>query len=163
MNMDRFTTMARQTLSTAQTLAIDSQHSELSPLHVLAAMLSDDKSIATDIIEHAGRKPAAISDVVDAALSRLPRVSSNTGCVPQTSPALINVLNEARKLASSMDDGYTSQEHLLLSLSDVPSPARDAILSVGLDTGSLRDAVDSIRKASGVESIDDAEAESSFE
>ena len=112
MNMDRFTTMARQTLSTAQTLAIDSQHSELSPLHVLAAMLSDDKSIATDIIEHAGRKPAAISDVVDAALSRLPRVSSNTGYVPQTSPALINVLNEARKLAASMDEvssAFTAQ------------------------------------------------------
>ncbi|MDG2423911.1 MAG: ATP-dependent chaperone ClpB [Phycisphaerales bacterium] len=163
MNMDKFTTMARQTLSSAQSLAIDSKHAELSPLHVLAAMLTDEKSIATDIIEHAGRRPAALAEVVDAELSTLPQVSSTSGYAPQTSPALLNVLNEASKLAASMDDGYTSQEHLLLALSEVPSPARDAIATSGMNTRSLREAIDSIRKASGIDSIDDAEAESNFE
>ena len=163
MDMERFTTMARQTLASAQTLAIDSRHAELSPLHVLSAMLTDEKSIATDIIEHTGRRPAALVDLVDAELSRLPHVTSTSSYAPQTSPALLNVLNEAGKLATSMDDGYTSQEHMLLALSEVPSPARDALTTTGLTTNVLRDAVESIRKASGIESIDDAEAESNFE
>ena len=163
MDMERFTTMARQTLASAQTLAIDSKHAELSPLHVLAAMLTDQKSIATDIIEHTGRRPSILSELVDAELSRLPRVTSTSGYAPQTSPALLNVLNEAGKLAASMDDGYTSQEHLLLALSEVPSPARESIAAAGLTTSILREAVESIRKASGINSIDDAEAESNFE
>ncbi|MEE2906748.1 MAG: ATP-dependent chaperone ClpB [Planctomycetota bacterium] len=163
MDMERFTTMARQTLASAQTLAIDSKHAELSPLHVLAAMLNDQKSIATDIIEHTGRRPSLLSELVDAELSRLPKVTSTSGYAPQTSPALLNVLNEASKLAASMDDGYTSQEHLLLALSEVPSPARESITAAGLSTSMLRDAVESIRKASGIDSIDDAEAESNFE
>ncbi|MCH2132561.1 MAG: ATP-dependent chaperone ClpB [Phycisphaerales bacterium] len=155
--------MARQTLASAQSLAVECRNSELSPLHVLAAMLTDTDSVATDIIERTGHRPSAVADVVQAELTRLPRVTSDAGYTPQTSPALINVLNEARKLATDMDDGYTSQEHMLLSLAEVPSPARDALRTAGLTTAMLRSAIDAIRKASGIENIDDAEAESNFE
>ena len=163
MDMDRFTTMARQTLSTAQSLAVETGNSELSPLHVLAAMLSDDKSVATDIIEHTGHRPAALAEIVAAELSRLPKVSSASGYTPQTSPALINVLTQAQKLAGEMGDGFTSQEHLLLALSEVRSPAREAMEAAGLKTGMLQQAMQAIRKSSGIETIDDPEAESNYE
>ncbi|MBG83424.1 MAG: ATP-dependent chaperone ClpB [Phycisphaerae bacterium] len=163
MNMDRFTTMARQSIASAQSQAVESRHAELSPLHLLSALLSDEKSIANDILDHAGRKPAVLKELVQSELGRLPHVQSNSGYTPQTSPALLNVLMEAEKLAAAMDDGYTSQEHLLLALSEVPSPARDAMSTTGLDAGTVRSAIESIRKASGIDSIDDADAESNFE
>lgn len=163
MNMDRFTTMARQSIASAQAQAVEARHAQLSPLHLLCALLNDQKSIVNDLLDHAGRKPAMLRELVQSELARLSQVQSNSGYTPQTSPALLNVLMEAEKLAASMDDGYTSQEHLLLGLSEVPSAAREAMKTTGLDSGTLRDAIDSIRKASGIDSIDDAEAESNFE
>tara|TARA_B100001059_G_scaffold60126_6_gene55711 strand:- start:37 stop:2673 length:2637 start_codon:yes stop_codon:yes gene_type:complete len=163
MNMDRFTTMARQSIAAAQAQAVESRNAELSPLHLLWALLVDEKSIANDILDHAGRQPDVLRQLVQSELDRLPNVQSNSGYTPQTSPALLNVLMEAEKLAAAMDDGYTSQEHLLLALGEVPSPAREAMRTTGLDAATVRSAIDSIRKASGIESIDDAEAESNFE
>ena len=124
MNMDRFTTMARQSIASAQAQAVESRHAQLSPLHLLCALLADDKSIANDILDHAGRQPDVLRQLVQSELDRLPNVQSNSGYTPQTAPDLLNVLMEAEKLAASMEDGYTSQEHLLLALSEVPSPAR---------------------------------------
>jgi ATP-dependent Clp protease ATP-binding subunit ClpB len=163
MNMDRFTTMARQSIASAQAQAVEARHAQLSPLHLLCALLNDQKSIVNDLLDHAGRKPAMLKELVQSELARLSQVQSNSGYTPQTSPALLNVLMEAEKLAASMDDGYTSQEHLLLGLSEVPSAAREAMKTTGLDSSTLRGAIDSIRKASGIDSIDDAEAESNFE
>ncbi len=163
MNMDRFTTMARQSIASAQAQAVESRHAQLSPLHLLCALLADDKSIANDILDHAGRQPDVLRQLVQSELDRLPNVQSNSGYTPQTAPDLLNVLMEAEKLAASMEDGYTSQEHLLLALSEVPSPAREAMKTTGLDANTVRAAIESIRKASGIESIDDADAESNFE
>jgi ATP-dependent Clp protease ATP-binding subunit ClpB len=162
MDLNTLTTRARQSVSRAQAIAIDRNHGELDPLHLLAALLDDDSGTARGLIERAGRRPDALCDVVQAELSRRPNVSGD-GHTPSTAPSLLKLLSSAQAMAKAMGDAYTSVEHLLLALVETPSAARDAMSTSGLTTASLKEAVQGLREASGVEHIDDPEAESGFE
>lgn len=62
-----------------------------------------------------------------------------------------------------MGDQFVSAEHLLLALADVVSPARATLNTFGLDATLIREAIGQVRAASGIDSIDDPEAESNFE
>ncbi|MHC4787022.1 MAG: Clp protease N-terminal domain-containing protein, partial [Planctomycetota bacterium] len=50
MRPDRFTTLAQEALASAQTLAITKSHAELTPLHVLVALLEDTAGITGSIL-----------------------------------------------------------------------------------------------------------------
>jgi ATP-dependent Clp protease ATP-binding subunit ClpB len=163
MNLDTLTTQAKKSVSAAQSLAHEMEHAELLPLHVLLAMLNDRDNVASSIIHRADRKPARVAELVTAQLNQLPTISAPGGHMPQTSPGLMKVVTTASKIATSMQDQYVSAEHLLLSLAEVPSPAADALQTVGLDPRVLRAAVEELRRASGVTSINDPEAESTYE
>ena len=54
MRMDRFTTLAQEILSSAQSLAMGKGHAEMTPLHMLVAMLDSADSFAHSVLEKAG-------------------------------------------------------------------------------------------------------------
>jgi len=162
MRLDRFTTLAQQTLADAQSEALAASHAELSPLHILAALLVDQNSIACSIIEKVGSNAMRISEIANAQLKRLPTVTGEDA-QPQTSPATINVLAEAEKQAKKLNDAYISCEHLLLALAITKSDAKEALTVSGLDHKQILQAIKSLRQASGVNTINDPGAESNFE
>ncbi len=162
MRMDRFTTLAQQTLADAQSQALSVGHAELSPLHVLATLLEDRASIAHSIISKAGVNADRVAEIAQAELKRLPTVSGES-VQPQTSPAAIGVLTDAEKQAKQLNDAYISTEHLLLALVTVKSEAKEVLTVNGLDHSRLLEAINALREASGVKNINDANAEATFE
>ena len=122
MNIDRFTTMARQAIAAAQMLARDASHPEFGPLHLLQALLNDDRGTTRMLIERAGFRPSALRELVAAELASLPTVSASTPHEPSPSGVLNNVLEEAERRAGDMGDQFASAEHLLLALATIVSP-----------------------------------------
>ena len=165
MNLEQFTTQARQAIATSQSIAAQMQHAELLPLHLLMAMLDeqDQGTLAVSIVDRCGTSPASLRDVVTAELDRLPTINAPGGHLPQTSPGFMKLVNRSSELAKEMNDQYVSIEHLLLALTEVPSPALDAMKTLGLDQKTIRRAVDDLRASSGVANITDPEAESNYE
>ena len=162
MRLDRFTNLAQQTLADAQSQAVSADHAELTPLHILASLLEDRTSIAHSIIGKAGVNADRVAEVAEAELNRLPTVSGESA-QPQTSPAAGHVLTEAEKQAKQLNDAYTSCEHLLLALMHVKSEAKEVLTVNGLDHERLLGAIKSLREASGVQNINDANADATFE
>jgi ATP-dependent Clp protease ATP-binding subunit ClpB len=160
MRMDRFTTLAQQALADAQSLAMQANAAEVSPLHLLSALLSEKGGTASSIIAKTGVQADRLAQVVDAEMKRLPTVS---GAPPQPGRGMLSVLQKADADAREMNDAYVSTEHLLLALSDVNSEAREAISVVGLNRKKLMDSIKALRKASGVSSVQDPGAESNYE
>ncbi|MGP1310714.1 MAG: ATP-dependent chaperone ClpB, partial [Phycisphaerales bacterium] len=160
MRMDRFTTLAQQALADAQSLAMQQSAAEVSPLHVLSALLAEKGGTASSIVAKAGVQPERLAQVVEAETKRLPTVS---GSPPQPGRGMMSVLQKADADAREMGDAYVSTEHLLLALADVKSEAKEAISVVGLDRRKLMDAVKALRAASGVSSVQDPGAESNYE
>ena len=160
MRLDRFTTLAQEAIASAQSAANTAGHGEVSPLHLLAAMLQERQSVAASILSKAGVDPARVLQVAETELRRLPTVQ---GSSPQGGQNLMGVLAAAEKEATKLKDGYISSEHLLLALSDVPGPGREVLSAVGADSKRLLAAIEQIRKASGVSNVNDPGAEGSFE
>jgi ATP-dependent Clp protease ATP-binding subunit ClpB len=162
MRMERFTTLAQEVLANAQSLAAQHKHAELAPLHLLAALLDDANGIGQSIISKAGGNGKQLQQIVSSELNRLPSVSGQTS-PPQTANATMQVLNAAEQLASERKDSYISSEHLLLALAKEKSSAQEALSLLGLDEKRLTSAVDALRKASGVDTIQDPDAEQTYE
>ncbi|MHC5007858.1 MAG: Clp protease N-terminal domain-containing protein, partial [Planctomycetota bacterium] len=162
MRPDRFTTLAQEALASAQTLAVTNAHAELTPLHILAALLADTAGITGSIMARAGVDAARVGEVARAELERLPKVSGGAGQL-QTSPATVQVLAEAEKKAGDLKDAYVSTEHLLLALADVKSNAKEVLSVNGVDAKRLAEAIKALRQASGVTNVTDPGAESTYE
>ena len=161
MRFDRFTTLAQEAISAAQSSAAAAGHPEISPLHVLAAMLVDKASATASILQKAGIDPARVRDIADAELRRLPKVQG--GSSGNASRELVEVLASAERDAQRMKDAYVSTEHVLLALAEVKSGAREVLSTLGIDRKRVLTAVEAIRKASGVSNVADQNAESTYE
>jgi len=172
MQPDRFTTLAQAALSAAQRTATARSHAELTPVHILAALLDDDNGVATTILARAKADAARVAQVAASVLDRLPTVTAGaagaggTGGAavrPQTAPATVKVLDQAETEAHTLGDSFVSTEHLLLALAAVSSDAAEVLTTLGLDRARLLDAIKAIRAASGVEHVNEPDAESNFE
>ncbi|MEE2896036.1 MAG: ATP-dependent chaperone ClpB [Planctomycetota bacterium] len=158
--MDRFTTLAQEVLAAAQSTATGRNHAELTPLHVLAAMLEDRQGVVGSILAKAGVQPERVRDVAEAELGRQPSV---TGAQPRTAQSTMALLQKAEAEASGRKDAYISTEHLLLAMFDVPSDAREVLAGCGATRDAVGAAIDQIRAASGVGQVNDPGAESNYE
>jgi ATP-dependent Clp protease ATP-binding subunit ClpB len=161
MRFDKFTTLAQEAVSAAQNLAAGATNPEITPLHLLSALVSEKGSNATTILQKAGVDAARVASVVDAEMRRLPKVQGAT--TGNASRELMEVLNTAERDAQRMKDAYVSTEHLLIALADVKSGAKEVLSTLGVDRKRVQAAVDAIRKASGVTNVTDQNAESTYE
>jgi ATP-dependent Clp protease ATP-binding subunit ClpB len=160
MQMDRFTTLAQEVLSNAQSLSTGRSHAELTPLHILASMFADRNGVASSILAKSGLQPERVRDVAEAELARQPQAS---GTQPRTANATMQVLQRGEKEAKDRKDAYVSTEHLLLALMEVPSAAKEVLSSCGAKRQNIDASITAIRKASGVTQVNDADAENNFE
>ena len=160
MQMDRFTTLAQEVLSNAQSLSTGRSHAELTPLHILASMFADRNGVASSILAKSGLQPERVRDVAEAELARQPQAS---GTQPRTANATMQVLQRGEKEAKDRKDAYVSTEHLLLALMEVPSAAKEVLSSCGAKRHNIDASITAIRKASGVTQVNDADAENNFE
>ncbi len=160
MQFDKFTTLAQQALSQAQSLAVRDQHSEVTSLHLLSALLSEKDSPAASVLTKAGIDPARIAATATAQLARQPRAQGGSSTAGRE---LTETIGAAERLAQKLKDSYVSSDHLLVAISQTRGAGRDLFAAVGVDANALERAALEIRKSSGVQGIHDPGAESSLE
>jgi ATP-dependent Clp protease ATP-binding subunit ClpB len=160
MRLDRFTQPAQEAITGAQSKANLAGHGELSPLHLLSAMLDERNGLAASLLQRCGVEPARVQDVVEAELRRLPKVQ---GAQAAPSQAFMQVVTDAERESQRMKDAYVSTEHLLLALVDTRTVAKEALSTLGLSKSRVQGAIDALRKASGVSGVNDPNAEGGME
>jgi ATP-dependent Clp protease ATP-binding subunit ClpB len=115
MNVDKLTVKAAEALQAAQSQAMQLGHSEITPEHLLLALVTQDEGIVPPILQAVGVSPAALTQRLKDALARLPRVSGTTQ-PPYLSRTLLAAIDAAEAEARRLGDEYTSTEHLLLGI-----------------------------------------------
>src|SRR5688572_24907361 len=123
--MDKLTVKSQEAIQAAQSLASEKGHSEIDPLHLLAALLQDGEGIARPVLEKIGVNVSQVAKLVSAELDRKPQISG--GSQPQPSRPLMNVLEESAKQSAAMKDEFVSVEHLLLALTTTDSSAKNLL------------------------------------
>jgi ATP-dependent Clp protease ATP-binding subunit ClpB len=75
----------------------------------------------------------------------------------------MEILGKADAAAKERSDAYISSEHLLLALAQVGGQAKELLSTLGVEAKHVVEAIAQIRKASGVEHVNDPEGESNLE
>jgi ATP-dependent Clp protease ATP-binding subunit ClpB len=122
---DKLTLKAQEAVVRAQELATDRGNAQIDPLHLLAALLTENDGIIGPIIERIGVNRQQLDSIIQAELKHFAQVSG--GAPPQGSRELNQVLEAAQREADAMKDEFVSTEHLLLALAKVDSKAKNIL------------------------------------
>jgi len=157
MRLDQFTVKAQEALTTAQTLAEKSDHPEVTPEHLLKALLEQEGGVVPSALGKMGLDTSGLAAAVERSLSSLPRTQ---GAATHVSPKLDAVLKQALREAEALKDEYVSTEHLLLALLEGRTEAAGALKRAGATRDALLDVLKEIR---GRQRVDDPNAEDRYQ
>src|SRR6202041_424514 len=157
---DKFTVKSQEAVQAATNLALEHGNPELTPLHMLAALLEDKDGIIVPVLQKVGVPTEQLLARANDALSKLPKVGGASS-QPGLSNAMQKVLDRAFKEAADFKDEYVSTEHLLLALTEQKNdPARELLASLGATHASILQALSSVR---GNQRVTDQNPESKFQ
>jgi ATP-dependent Clp protease ATP-binding subunit ClpB len=157
MRLDQFTVKAQEALTSAQTGAEKADHPEVTPEHLLKALLEQEAGVVPAALGKLGVDAGRVAAEVERGLASLPRTQ---GAATQVSPKLDAVLKQALREAEALKDEYVSTEHLLLALVDGKTPTGEALRH----TGATRDALLKVlREIRGNQRASDPHAEDRYQ
>ena len=124
---ERWTNRTREAFSAATTQATAAGQAEITPAHVLTAILAQGEGIAPPVLASLGVDQTDLARTLGAELAKLPRAVG--GSQPGMSRALHDGLEAADVLRTEMGDEYVSVEHLLVAFADLIGVSRDQMLA----------------------------------
>ncbi|MBX9919345.1 MAG: AAA family ATPase, partial [Mycolicibacterium frederiksbergense] len=153
--MDSFnpTTKTQAALTSALQAATSAGNPQITPAHLLMALLTQNDGIAGPLLEAVGVEPAKIRSEAERLVGRLPSASGSSS-QPQLSPDAITAITTAQHLATEMDDEYVSTEHLLVGLASGNADTAKLLTGAGATPEALRDAFTKVRGSARVTSPD---------
>lgn len=147
-SFEKLTTKSQQALAGAQQKATSAGNPEITPLHLLDALLKETDGVVRPILEKMGAPRSQLESMVANELGRLP--SASGGSSPGINRDLQKVLEKALEISTSMGDEFISTEHLLLALANVPSAAKRILEMNAVDESSIRGVLAEVRGAARV-------------
>jgi ATP-dependent Clp protease ATP-binding subunit ClpB len=179
MQADRFTIKSQEAVASASRLAEARRNPQVTPLHLLAALLSEGErssaapapsadapgGVVLPVLAKLGVQVPALRQTVEQALSELPVLGEGTAgdALAQPGSELLAVLRAAEREAGELGDQYVSTEHLLLALTGDGGPpphAGQALSGAGATRESLLQALAEVR---GPNRVTDPSPEEKYE
>jgi ATP-dependent Clp protease ATP-binding subunit ClpB len=145
MNLNKYTEKAQEAVITSQQLAERSGHPELTPEHLLLALLQQTDGIVPAVLAKMKIDLGTATAAAQAALSPLPRTQG--GAQPSPSARFRAIAAAAEDRARELKDEFTSTEHLLLALAAEAgrAPAAAALRKLGVTPDAVLAALTSVR------------------
>ncbi|HXI55712.1 MAG TPA: AAA family ATPase, partial [Polyangia bacterium] len=160
MRLDKLTIKAQEALQHAQELAEQKGHQEMTPEHLLMALLSQDQGIAGAILRKLGVDTDTLQNATERALEDLPQVRGASADV-YIGHRLKGALEGAAQQSKEFKDEYVSSEHMLLALVDKDHGAASRVLrEAGVKKDNLLKALAEVR---GSQRVTDQQAEGKYQ
>ena len=112
---NQWTQKTREGFIAAQELAKTESHPEVTPEHLLLALVGQADGVVLPILQRMGQEPMAVRNRLNEKLETLPKAF---GGDVQQSRELIKAFESADKARADLGDDYLSTEHLLLAMAD---------------------------------------------
>ena len=124
----KWTLKTQEAFSAAIDQAKDLSNPELTPDHVLGAMMRQDGTIVPAVLAKLGQAPLMVRNRVDEAIQKLPKAYG--GDEPRMSKELTNVVANAETYRKDLRDDFLSVEHLLLAMNSRLDVGSEELLAV---------------------------------
>ena len=124
---NRWTLKTTEVFAAATEAARSASHAEVTPDHLIGALLAQTDGLVLPMLHSAGVDPKAVRDKAQQAVATLPRAyGSDVGI----SRELRDVLEDADRMRTDLGDDYLSTEHLVLALGGRLDLDRELMLKV---------------------------------
>jgi ATP-dependent Clp protease ATP-binding subunit ClpB len=155
---EKLTVKAQESVALAQSIATERGHPEITPVHLLAALMREKDGNIDSIFEEIAIPQSQLKKVLESELEHFPKIEGTPSVHP--SGELTQVFHASAREAEAMNDEYISTEHLLLALATVESKAKRLLDLHAVEAPSLRKAVQEMR---GSMRVTDPEPESKLQ
>ncbi|GAA0937767.1 ATP-dependent chaperone ClpB [Streptomyces rhizosphaericus] len=140
------TNKSRAALSAANDRAVSSGHADMTPAHLLLALLQgQDNENVMDLLAAVEADAALVRDGAERLLAALPSVQGSTVAPPQASRDLLAVIADAAQRAKELGDDYVSTEHLLIGIAAKGGQAGELLDQQGAGAKKLLAAFEKVR------------------
>ena len=123
-----FTSKAKEALRKSQELVIERGQNQVTPIHLLAALLLQEESVVLTILDKLEIDSILLTDHI---LDNIEGATGETVVSPAyqiyLSQELMQVLDTSGKAASFLKDDFVSTEHLFVALLEVQSQAKEIL------------------------------------
>src|SRR5215212_2040884 len=154
MRPDRFTIKTQEALTAAQRIAIARGNPQVTPQHVLVALLEQEGGIVAPILNRANADAEGVRRRANAAIDAQPTGKGYVNQEPGFALEGTEMPRKAEEEARSLGDEYVSTEHLLLALAEDPK----------VDTGASRDQLlESLNAVRGPHRVTDQNPEDKYQ
>src|ERR1051325_2618365 len=144
MDFKKLTEKAQEAVMTAQNLASEMTHAEITPEHLLVALVEQENGIVPSILRKMALDPKDVAGQARMLFESMPKAY---GADVRLSPRVNLIVQSAQAEATRMQDEYTSTEHLFLALADEKgrSPAAQLLKRLGVTKDALYQALTQVR------------------
>ena len=123
---NRWTLKTQEAFNNALQLARSNSNPEVTPDHLLLALLGQEEGVVLPILQKVGKAPLTLRNDADEAVGRLPKAY---GGESRLGRELQELLEQADDFRAELHDEYLSTEHLLVTLADKVGVSRDDLLT----------------------------------
>jgi ATP-dependent Clp protease ATP-binding subunit ClpB len=160
MRLDKFTIKAQEALAAGHSTAEQHANQEVTPEHVLRALLTQEEGVVLAVLRKVGADPEGLLRKVDEELATQPQVRGATA-EAYVGRRMKDLLDEAARQSDEFKDEYVSSEHLLLALLSKDLGAASRLLrEAGVDRDTVLKALAEVR---GSQRVTDPDAEQRYQ
>ncbi|NSC22867.1 ATP-dependent chaperone ClpB [Streptomyces albus subsp. chlorinus] len=135
------TNKSRDAISAANDRAVADGHPDITPAHLLLALLTgEENENIQDLVSAVEADQAALRAGAERRLAALPTVQGSTVSRPQPDRDLLAVIADAAQRAKELGDSFVSTEHLLIALAAKGGAVADLLKEQGASDKKLLDA-----------------------
>ncbi len=149
-----FTQRSREAVEAATRKAESFRNTNVTGLHLLSALLEQEDSIATAVLEDTGAHVGALKERVDQEIQRLPRLTGNADQKPVFQGDGYDSLEAAGKEAGAGmgqgAEGYISTEHLLYGIAKAAKTPGDILKDFGATPKAIRASIAKLTKGTSM-------------
>ncbi|NJQ06509.1 ATP-dependent chaperone ClpB [Streptomyces lonarensis] len=149
------TNRSRDAISAANERALTDGHPDITPVHLLLALLSgEENENIQDLLAAVDADQAVLRGGAERLLASLPSVQGSSVARPQPNRELLAVIADASQRARELGDSHVSTEHLLIGLAAKGGRTADLLRENGATAKALAEAFQQNRGSRRVTSED---------
>ncbi|MFI1173878.1 ATP-dependent chaperone ClpB [Streptomyces melanogenes] len=140
------TNKSRDAINAASNRAVSDGHPDLTPAHLLLALLTgEENENIVDLLAAVDADQAAVRSGAERLLAALPSVTGSTVAPPQPDRELLAVIADAARRAKELGDDFLSTEHLLIGLAAKGGRTGELLAEQGATAKKLLEAFETVR------------------
>jgi ATP-dependent Clp protease ATP-binding subunit ClpB len=116
----KFTTKAKEAIHKAHQVAMERNKTQVTPLHLLTAMMTQNDSTMLTILEYLKVDTVAMADEVDDALEGDAGGVISPSFQIYLTPETVKIIEGSIELSVALGDGFASVEHLMMVMLEQP-------------------------------------------